>query len=173
MEKVLCLHWFHPVYYPSFLDTHTMTRGIVTHWKKTDFCLKNIEKKASKCQTTILNDSRNKLKDWNLDNLSNHLNLQIKPSPAAARLLFRQTKHCFCPVWSQLCISMRTMTCLEPPAVKNIMGSSSPKHNHSSHDWVYVHKLVQKGPDHYQWLSTSTKLLSRHEIRLLQQTLLS
>lgn len=34
----------------SFLDTHTVTTGIVTHWKKTDFCLLITFKKSSKMQ---------------------------------------------------------------------------------------------------------------------------
>lgn len=86
-EKVLCLHIIQSITPPSCHRQDTDT-GDQEHWDllEEEWFLSFKSNKALKCKTTICIDSKEQVRG--LDSLCNHLNPQIKPSPAAARLLF-------------------------------------------------------------------------------------
>lgn len=86
-EKVLCLHTIQSITPPS---SHRQDTDMCDqeHWDllEEEWFLSFKSNKASKCKTTMCIDSKEQLRG--LDSLCNHLNPQIKPSPAAAWLLF-------------------------------------------------------------------------------------
>lgn len=86
-EKVLCLHIIRSITPPSCHRQDTDTDD-QEHWDllEEEWLLSFKNNKVTKCKTTICIHSKEQVRG--LDSLCNHLNPQIKPSPAAARLLF-------------------------------------------------------------------------------------
>lgn len=164
---MLCLHIIQSITPPSCHRQDTDT-GDQEHWDllEEEWFLSFKSNKALKCKTTICIDSKEQVRG--LDSLCNHLNPQIKPSPAAARLLF----------WESHSVSVLSDLISHLHLYENndmFRAACGPKHHgfrltktqQSQQSWLRsgTKKLLLRWS---KWplpptMSTDSKVLSRHE----------